>query len=91
MGTAKLLESCALRSRIRTIDSSPVGLVSINAFLFTDSLSLAWLFEPVQAVVATPSNSWIQQCFPCRSELSGCTRSIPSQGCAPADQTWGAL
>jgi hypothetical protein len=40
-----------------------------------------------QPVDATPSNQLIRQYFPWRTDLSGCTRSKPSQGSIPADLT----
>src|SRR5271169_226462 len=38
---------------------------------------------PAQPVDATLSNSLIQQHFPERTDLSGCTQSEPSQGSVP--------
>jgi hypothetical protein len=37
--------------------------------------------------VQLPSNQLIRQYFPWRTDLSGCTRSKPSQGSVPVDLT----
>src|SRR5208337_3679030 len=58
------------------------GVNSRPTYLKSSHFSL-----PAQTVDATPSSALIQQCFPGRADLFGCTRSKPSQCSVPADLT----